>query len=273
MEYSIPAIRRLQLGKLLRELRKQAGLSIHQAGPDLDMSPSTLNRIEDGQGRTHPLVVRGALDLYEGPFEVVEEVMALAREAHRTTWWVLQGIGANSYAALESEAAMVRNFELTAFPGILQTEAYASAWFTHDSTRDRNRNLAVRMNRVNRLTGDNALVLHVIIDETALIRPVGGAKVMRHQLRHLADLSELTNITIQVLPLALGANHGLRGAFSVLTFPPDTIDDLAYIDHAAGNLQISKAATVKELRARFGSLAKLALNPNESLALIARIRP
>ncbi|MFS8101315.1 helix-turn-helix domain-containing protein [Lentzea alba] len=56
-----------QLCKLLRELRKQAGLSIHQAGPDLDMSSSTLNRIEDGQGRTHPLVVRGALDLHEAP--------------------------------------------------------------------------------------------------------------------------------------------------------------------------------------------------------------
>lgn len=235
------------------------------------MSSSTLNRIEDGQGRTHPLVVRGALDLYEAPFEAVEEAMALAREAYRTAWWVVQGIGANSYAALESEAAMVRNFELALVPGILQTEAYATALFTLNSTRDRNRNLAVRMNRVNRLTGDNALVVHVIIDETALTRPIGGAEVMRDQLRHLGDLSELPNLTIQVLPVALGATPGLRSAFSVLTFPPDTIDDLAYLDHAAGNLQISKATTVKELRARFDSLARLAVGPKESLALIARL--
>jgi transcriptional regulator with XRE-family HTH domain len=78
VEYSIPAIHRLQLGRALRDLRKSAGLTLDQVGPDLDLSASTLNRPENGQGRVHPLVVRGALDLFGTPFERVEEVMALA---------------------------------------------------------------------------------------------------------------------------------------------------------------------------------------------------
>jgi len=41
-EYSIPAIRRPQLGRVLRALRKTAGLTLDQVGPDLDMSAGTL---------------------------------------------------------------------------------------------------------------------------------------------------------------------------------------------------------------------------------------
>lgn len=271
MEYSIPAIRRLQLGRVLRDLRKAAGLTIDQVGPDLDMSASTFNRIECGQNRIHPLVVRGALDLFGTPFETVEDVMTLAREAYRNAWWVLQGITADSYPALESEASSVRNFELALVPGILQTEDYATALFTLDSVRDRNRNLSIRMNRVKRLTGDNPMVIHVVIDETALSRPIGGPGVLKTQLRHLLALSRLPNVTIQVLRTEVGANLGLRGAFSVLSFPPDTIGDLGYIDHAAGNLQISKPTKVKELRLRFDAIARVASTEGESEALISRL--
>ncbi|MCS7479735.1 helix-turn-helix domain-containing protein [Umezawaea endophytica] len=270
MEYSIPAIRRLQLGRTLRNLRKAAGLTVDQVGPDLDMSASTLNRMENGRGRVHPLVVRGALDLFETPFDQVEEVMALAREAYRNTWWMLQGIKANSYPALESEAASVRNFELALIPGIFQIEDYATALFTLDTERDRNRNLVIRMNRMARLTDERPLIVHAVIDETALHRSIGGPAVQKAQLRHLIALSELPNVTIQVLPCTVGSNRGLRGAFSVLAFPPNTIDELGYLDHAAGNLQLASAPKVKELRLRFDSIASLALNEGDSVALLTR---
>jgi transcriptional regulator with XRE-family HTH domain len=271
VEYSIPAIRRLQLGRALRDLRKLAGLTIDQVGPDLDMSASSLNRVECGQGRIHPLIVRGALELFDTPFEQVEKIMELAREAYNNTWWVLQGIKADSYPALESEAVTVRNFELALIPGILQTEDYATALFMLDTARDRNRNLSIRMNRVARLSGDNPLTVHAVIDESALTRPIGGRPVLRAQLGHLAELCALPNITVQVLRAEVGAYLGLRGAFSVLSFPPGTIGDLAYIDHAAGNLQISKTDGVKELRLTFDCLATLALDRDESLAVIREL--
>jgi transcriptional regulator with XRE-family HTH domain len=271
VEYSIPAIRRLQLGRALRDLRKLAGLTIDQVGPDLDMSASSLNRVECGQGRIHPLIVRGALELFDAPFETIEEVMEMACGAYRNSWWVLQGIAADSYPALESKAASVRNFELALIPGILQTEDYAAALFTLDSARERNRNLAVRMNRVERLTGKSPFSLHVVIDETALSRPIGACAVVKAQLRHLAELCDLPNVRIQVLPTEVGVSRGLRGAFSVLAFPPGTIDDLGYIDHAAGNLQISKTAKVQELSRRFDAIASVSLTKGESAALICRL--
>ncbi|WP_199441350.1 helix-turn-helix domain-containing protein [Umezawaea beigongshangensis] len=268
MEYSIPAIRRLQLGRVLRELRKRASLSIDQVGPDLDVSASTLNRIECGRARVHPLVVRGALDLFGVPFETVEDVMALAREAYRNTWWTVQGIAADSYVALETEAVAARNFELALIPGLLQVEDYARALFTLDPPAERERYLRIRMERAARLTGDRPIDLHAVVDETVLTRPVGGRRVLTEQVRHLVEMAQLPDVRLQVLPVAVGASRGLRGAFSLLSFPPDTIDDLAYVDHPAGNLQLSKPAKVKELTQRFDRIARVALDEHESLELL-----
>jgi len=41
-------VRRMQLGRILRELREQAGLSLEVAAPALDWSSSKLSRIENG---------------------------------------------------------------------------------------------------------------------------------------------------------------------------------------------------------------------------------
>jgi len=64
---------------------------------------------------------------------------------------------------------------------------------------------------------------------------------------------------------------GQRGAFSVLSFPPDTIDDLAYIEHAGGNLQIFKKSQVIDLRRRFDPIARLSMTESESATLISRL--
>ena len=39
-----------------------------------------------------------------------------------------------------------------------------------------------------------------VVDEAALRRPVGGVKVMQAQLRRLAEVAELPNVTLQVVP-------------------------------------------------------------------------
>ncbi len=43
--YSVPAIRRLRLGRELKAWREKAGLTLEQAGGDLDLSKSTLSRM------------------------------------------------------------------------------------------------------------------------------------------------------------------------------------------------------------------------------------
>ncbi len=53
------------------------------------------------------------------------------------------------------------------------------------------------------------------------------------QLLHLADVSLLPNVTFQITPTSAGVYEGLRGPFTVLRFPPDTIGDLGGSENTA----------------------------------------
>ncbi|WP_158885366.1 helix-turn-helix domain-containing protein [Amycolatopsis anabasis] len=269
--YSVPSIRRLQLGRELRDRRHRAGLTLEQAAEDLDMSPSGLHRAEQGSVTVHPLHVRAMAELYRVSLDDLEHLMAIAREAIKRNHNLIEGVTANSYPALESEAVTVRNFQLATVPGLLQTEDYARALFTVGDTREKNRNLRIRMGRAKRLFGEDPLTLHAIVDETALVRPIVEPALLAAQMRHILEMSELPNITVQVVPAQIGMYSGLTGAFTVLTFPEDTIADIGYVDHAAGNLQLVKESQVSDLITKFKRLAKLAPGEPDSRDLVARL--
>jgi transcriptional regulator with XRE-family HTH domain len=267
----VPVISRLKLGRVLRELRNLAGLTLEQCEADLDLSSGTLGRVENGQQNIHPMIVRAMLELYHAPMAEWDEILELAREARKRTDWQMLGVAAQAYVVMESEAVAVQNFESAFVPGLLQTEDYAREVFGLDSSGMRRRNLAIRLKRRERLTGPHPLVFHAIVDETALRRPIGEQGVRRGQLDYLIEQAQLSNVTLQVLPLSLGANLGMRGAFSLLRFPPDSITDIGYVEHAAGSLQIIKPDQVSALAHQFRTITETALPQAESLALIARI--
>lgn len=269
--YSVPAIRRLQLGRELKAWREKAGLTLEQAGGDLDISKSTLSRMEKGQGAIHPLHARAMAELYRLPEDDLVRVVDIAREAKRPNQNRIEGVSVNSYPALEAEAVSVRNFELAWVPGLLQTEAFTRALYADSGTRERNHMLHVRMRRCERLRSENPLELHAIVDETALVRRLAEPHVLVAQILHIIELTELPTVKVQIVPAGAGTYVGLRGAFTILRFPPDTIGDLGYVDHAAGSLQLVKQTQIFELTRRFTSLAKLALSEEESCELLLRL--
>ena len=69
----------------------------------------------------------------------------------------------------------------------------------------------------------------MVIDESVLYRPVGGAAVMQGQLAHLLEMSERPRVSVQVLPTDVGAHVGLLGAFVILSFPDDA-PDMVYFE-------------------------------------------
>ena len=269
--YSVPAIRRLQLGRELKAWREKAGLTLEQAGGDLDISKSTLSRLEKGQGAIHPLHARAMAELYRVPEDDLVDLVEIAREARRPNQNRIEGVSVNSYPALEAEAVSVRNFELAWVPGLLQTESFTRALYADSGNRERNHKLHVRMRRCERLKGDDPLRLHAIVDETALVRRVAEPHVLVAQMLHIIELTELPTVQVQIIPADTGTHVGLHGAFSLLRFPEDTITDLGYVDHAAGNLHLVKSTQIAELTRRFNTLAKLALGENESRELLLRL--
>jgi transcriptional regulator with XRE-family HTH domain len=269
-------VRRLQLGRILRELREQAGLSLEVAAPALDWSSSKLSRIENGRQGVDVHGVRTMMDVYGVGGPQWDELLDLTRSTAKKGWWRAFGLDDKGYVPLEAEATLVREATASYVPGLLQTEAYARAVFAvaiHPRTEaELDKLAAVRRVRKERLTSaEDPLELVAVIDEVVLRRPVGGPAVMRAQLAHLVEAAALDRVTLQVLPMVLGAHPGLPAPFTLLTFGGIDFGDMVYVEHPVGAVHISKEDEVAVARLRFDRLRSLALDPDESVALIRRV--
>jgi transcriptional regulator with XRE-family HTH domain len=269
-------VRQRQLGRTLRELREEAGLTLEEAAPRLDWSTSKLSRIEIAQQSIDVHGVRSMLDLYGVGGERWTQIIELTREARQRGWWRAYGPDGLGYVALETEATLVRDYTLAFVPGLLQTADYARALFTGSHHRRTETDLAneitVRMIRQERLTSvDHPLELVAIVEESVLHRPVGGAEVMHAQLAHLVAAAELATVTLQVLSTTVGAHAGLDGAFTVLSFDELGEPDLAYVEHVMGAVKLQKELEVARARLVFDRLRSDALSPADSAALLRRL--
>jgi hypothetical protein len=223
------------------------------------------------------------LDLYGVDGSYREQLLQLARDAVRKGWWeaysdALPELYA-SYIGLEMEAEEIRQWETEVVPGLLQTEAYASAveqWsrsfeMTPPSRVDAR--VETRLTRQSVLTREAPLRLSIVLDESTLLRRYGDANVMREQLERLLELAELPNITLQVLPLD-GPHPTATGSFTLLQFPQVggiKFHDVIYIEHLNGCSYLEEETETYRHRLSFERLSAEALGPAESVELISRI--
>jgi transcriptional regulator with XRE-family HTH domain len=175
-----------------------------------------------------------------------------------------------SFTPHEAEATALYIFEHSLIPGLLQTEAYARAILeTHpDVTEDVvSERLAGRLSRQAILDRDDPPppVVCALIDQSALNREIGGPRVMRDQLAHLAAMSRRPNITVQIIPNT-GAHPGLLGAFTVADLGGSA--GIVNLEDIADGRVTDDAATVSMVALRFHSLRGDALSKGASRDLI-----
>ena len=203
-------VRRRQLARILRELRQKSGLTIEEAAPKLDFSPSKLSRIENAHQGVDVHVVRTMMDVFGVGGDRWNAILNLTREASAKGWWRAYGLDDQGYIPLEAEASTVREYTVNYLPGLLQTADYARALFEssmHIGSRAvRENDVEVRMIRQERLRSpENPVELIAVIEESAVRRVIGGPDVMCAQLAHVLEVAELDTVTIQVLPAEVGS--------------------------------------------------------------------
>jgi hypothetical protein len=109
---------------------------------------------------------------------------------------------------------------------------------------------------------------HAIVDEGVLYRIIGDRGVTRAQLASLVELSQLPNVTLQVLPFAAGSHPGLDGSFSVLTFAGSFMPETAYAESQLGQYFRIKPKEVDHCKRAFARMSELAADPSQSLTII-----
>jgi hypothetical protein len=209
--------------------------------------------------------------------------MGLARETKARGWWHAYGDvipeGFDVYIGLEEAASQLAWYESELVPGLLQTEDYARTLIQADNPgvddQEISRRVHVRMARqplIRRATAP--LHLQVALNEGILRRPVGGPAIMAGQLARLAEVAELANVSLRVVPFSAGLHPGLMsGPFVILRFPlngdrresePATV----YMDGFTGALYLDKPGEVERYAQAFGGIWDAGLDETASRDLI-----
>jgi transcriptional regulator with XRE-family HTH domain len=244
-----PTVPRIALGAQLRRLREASNLTAAEAAETIRATHSKISRMERGRTAARPRDVADLLTLY-GVTDPAErdKLLALTREAAVPGWWrqysdVLPR-WMELYIGLEKAASVIRAYDMQFINGLLQTEDYARAVIllssAHAPAEETDRRVRLRMERQRLLTQPGAPELWAVLDEAALRRPPGGLTLMRAQLKHLLDLTDLPNVTVQIVPFGAGPHAATGGPFTILRFPEPDVPDVVYLEQLNSALYLDQ---------------------------------
>jgi transcriptional regulator with XRE-family HTH domain len=271
-----PTVRRRRLGQELRRLRELKGMTAEEVAERLLVSQSKISRLENGRRSISQRDVRDLCGVYEVEDQrIVDSLMEMARDSRQQGWWHTFGdIPYSVYIGLETDAESLRVYEPQLVTGLLQTRAYAEALvqgaLPETSTAEIEKRVQVRMRRQERITAEGTpLRLWVVLDEAALRRVVGSKLVMREQLEHLIEMSQLPHVTVQVLPFEVGAHPGLNGQYAILEFTDAADSSVVYLEGVTSDLYLEKALDVQKYAVMYEHLRAQSLNVEQSRQFIA----
>ncbi|MER8069007.1 helix-turn-helix transcriptional regulator [Streptomyces sp. NPDC094034] len=278
---AIFAMRRV--GEELQRLRSEAGLKQTAAGEVLGVSRFTVSKIERGQAFPTEEQLPKLLKLYEATPEEQAGIVATIEQgrSYGRAWYERPEVQAvfsgdsYRYLSLEDAAERILVHSGTYVPGLLQTREYVEAIVAfgqkHESTERRETFVEARLRRQEVLTRRNPLTVDALCLESALRAVVGGPEVMRAQLRHLVSCAEESNVTLRVIPFAVGAASIVGAAFTIIDFPGADNRSVVSRELVRGESLQDDPAEVRRVRRRFANLADHALDERATVRFIEEI--
>lgn len=251
-------------GEVLKKARDAAGLSQMALGDLLSCSESLVGLIERGKRKpTKKFTV------------AVEAVLGLNGELYRllpnttvmsTPKWF------SEWPKVEEKAHTIRTWQPLVVPGLLQTARYARALLSAEPGAAEQwieEAVETRLRRQSVFELEDPPMYWALLDECALLRPIGGKEVMREQLGHLLKMAERPNISFQVVPLEVGATAGLLGGFTLSQ--GDGMPDHVYLDAAAQGSVTAREETVRHVNVRYDAIHKWAHPIHVSQRLVREV--
>jgi len=227
-----PAAARRRVRLAVRRAREAKGITQSEVAEAMEWSLSKVMRIESGevtiaQNDLRPLLsYLGVRDRSE-----VEALVAAAKVSkQRKAWWDVPGFREHLTPAmrqliqLEDEATAFHYFYPMVVPGRLQTPAYTQAVLETFSDELSPEVIAARLKaRENRsqilLSRSDPPAIHTLLDESVLLREVGGGDVLREQLEHLLKLIDERRIIVKIIPFKERSPIPMLGTFEIIHLP------------------------------------------------------
>jgi transcriptional regulator with XRE-family HTH domain len=279
-----PTTTRRRLRAELRSLRQRKGLAVEDVTDQVEWSTSKLIRIENGQVGISVSDLQALLAIY-GVHDAkrVDELKELARASRQRTWWSRYqryiSLAYQEFIGAESDATEIRQYHPTIIPGLLQVEGYiralsAATNFPENPPDVLEARVEVRQLRQRHvLERDDPPKYVVLLDESALRRPVGGPAVMRQQLDHLIKIAGRDTVTMVVVPLSAGPHLGVFGGYALMGYEDPLNDDVLCLENASADILLrDQPALVDAYRQATERLVAAGLRDDRAVGFIEEIR-
>ncbi|WP_449061230.1 helix-turn-helix domain-containing protein [Planomonospora algeriensis] len=207
----MPTVRQAReaLGLRLRELRTTTGLNGKEFAQRLGWGPTKVSKIEHGKQTPSEADIRVWAEV-TGHAAQVPSLLAQLRslELAYAEWRAKLNAGTQAQqrtvSAREAEAAMLRVFEPSTIPGLLQTPEYARSILTqviatHRIPDDLDEGVQARMDR-QRILYRPGKRFHFVLTEAALRNLLCPPEVMMGQIERLTATGTLPNVALGVIP-------------------------------------------------------------------------
>lgn len=251
----------------MRRWRLTTPLTAAQAAKKLGTDTGRFSRLERGVYRISAEEIRTLAEIYglTDPEGVEEAVRANEQEAG---WWAAYGERLSEsyrdFIELEADAQSIRIHHPVIIPGLLQSPPYIHEMLTRGSGAVRRHEAEMLVNvRIGRqlivTREDNPVEVHALVPESAFHAQFAeGSMVMRDQLQRLLRLSELPNVTLQIVPLTTHPSYGSSGPMTLMTYRHPWVP-IASTDNAMGGHHTEDPAVVEFLEKDFRGIASIAL--------------
>nr|WP_202517625.1 MULTISPECIES: helix-turn-helix transcriptional regulator [unclassified Streptomyces] len=250
------------VGRLLRVCREAAGLRPGELAEVLGYGEDLIRKIERGQRIPRPEFLDKADHVLHanGHLRAFMEDMRRARYPKKV----------RRLKELEDRAVEMLLYSNHNIHGLLQTAEYMTALYEVRQpplARDViEREVAGRTGRQSVFGREPVPSLSFIQEQVTLERPIGGKTVLRRQLEHLLEISQLRNVSIQVMPTEREDHAGMHGLLEVLKFADGTA--IGRSDGAFNGRPVESPRDLRILELRYGMMRTQALPPRESRAFI-----
>ncbi|MCZ1007681.1 helix-turn-helix domain-containing protein [Streptomyces lydicus] len=197
-----------ELGAALRALRRASGKEAKAVARSSVMSTAKLSKIENGLVAPATADVERILTALDVSPEIKAEYLAVARAqaTEATAWRLFRRMGYHKkqeqIRALESSMTLLRLFQPSLVPGLLQTPEYIRAVLKPKGLTDEQlfRTVSARIER-QRVLYDTSKALRFVVTESVLRWRLLPAAMMAGQLDRIVSVSRLPNVEVRVVAL------------------------------------------------------------------------
>ncbi|MGW3045792.1 helix-turn-helix domain-containing protein [Kitasatospora sp. NPDC001159] len=197
------------LGKALRDLQSASGKEAKAVARSALMSPSKLSKILNGRIAPSVTDVERILAALDVPPNVAGQLIEAARvvATEATAWRIYRRTGLHKHQeeirAIEAQTELLRVFQASCIPGLLQSPEYVRAVQQNSEISDDSleKMIGARMRRQEVLY-DRRRTFQFLVTESVLRWRLIQPAMMATQLDKLVAISRMSNVDIGVVPLA-----------------------------------------------------------------------